>query len=163
MANGEVLMENAKIVFRNFAGKEGMYNREGDRNFCVLLDQDLAEKLHADGWNVKALKSREPDDPPQPYIQVTVSYKGRPPRVVMITSKGRNDLTEEEIEVLDWVDLVNVDLIFRPYAWQVRDASGIKAYLKSIYLTIYEDELELKYADLEDLNELPARAGKIDE
>ena len=36
-----VLMEGVRIIFRNFSGKEGQYNREGDRNFAVLLDEKL--------------------------------------------------------------------------------------------------------------------------
>lgn len=32
-----ILLEDVRIIFRNFAGREGMYNREGDRNFAVLL------------------------------------------------------------------------------------------------------------------------------
>jgi hypothetical protein len=32
-----VLMEGVRIIFRNFAGKEGQYNKEGDRNFGVIL------------------------------------------------------------------------------------------------------------------------------
>ena len=155
-----ILFEDARIVFRNFSGKEGKYNREGDRNFCVLLDPDLADRLAKDGWNVKALRAREEGDPDQPYLQVSVGFRNRPPKVVMITSKGRTTLTEDEIELLDWVDIKVVDLIVRPYDWEVSGKTGRKAYLKSIFITIDEDELDLKYADLE---ELPARNGKVDE
>lgn len=155
--NGQLLIEGAQIVFRNFAGKEGMYNAEGDRNFCVLLDDDLAGALIRDGWNVKHLKAREEGDVPQAYIQVSVKYRGRngntvrPPSIVMITSKGRSPLDEEMCEILDWVDIANVDLIIRPFEWSVNGKSGVKAYLKSIYITIQEDALALKYQDVPEI------------
>lgn len=145
-----VVMENVRIIFRNFAGREGMYNREGDRNFCVLLDNETAEAMERDGWNVKYLKPREDEEEEQPYLQVSVNFKGRPPRVVMITSRGRTTLHEDEVEILDWADIRMVDLIVRPYEWAVNGKTGIKAYLQSIFVTIDEDELELKYADVED-------------
>jgi hypothetical protein len=163
MSDGTLVMENARIIFRNFAGKEGQYNREGDRNFCVLLEPHVAEQMEKDGWNVKALRAREPGDPDQPYLQVSVSFKIRPPKIVMITSKGRTTLTEAECEVLDWVDVRIIDLIVRPYEWSVGGKSGVKAYLKSFFVTIEEDELELKYAEVPELDQLPARAGRVDE
>ena len=145
-----IVFEDARIVFRNFAGKEGMYNREGDRNFCLLLSEEEAEMMARDGWNIKALRAREEGDPDQPYIQVSVSFKGRPPRIVMITSRGRTNLGEDECELLDWADIKMADLIIRPYEWTVNGKSGIKAYLQSIFVTIHEDALELKYADIDD-------------
>lgn len=146
-----------RLLFRNFAGKEGQYNREGDRNFCVLLPPDLAAAMLNDGWNIKSLRSRSEDEPPQAYIQVAVSYKGRPPRVVIITTrrgeKVRTELFENEVEILDWVDIRSVDLIIRPYHWSVSGKTGVKAYLKSLFITIEEDPLELKYNDLPEANE----------
>jgi hypothetical protein len=147
-----VLMEGVRIIFRNFSGKEGQYNREGDRNFAVLLDDQVAEAMAADGWNVKWLKPREDDEgeKEQAYLSVSLNFsKGRPPRVVLVTSRGRTNLDERDIDLLDWADITNVDLIVRPYEWTVSDKSGIKAYLQSIYVTIEEDPLELKYADLD--------------
>ena len=149
----EVLMEGVRLVFRNFSGLEGQYNRAGDRNFSVILPDDVASQMEADGWNVKYLKARDEEDTPTPYLQVSVQFgKGRPPRVVMITSRGRTTLGEDEVELLDWAEIKHVDLIVRPYAWTVNENSGIKAYLKAIYATINEDELELKYADIEEIN-----------
>jgi len=146
-----VLMEGVRIIFRNFAGKEGKYNREGDRNFAVLLDDEVAEAMAADNWNVKWLNPRGEDEEetPQAYLPVSVSYKGRPPRVVMITSGGRTNLDETNIEMLDWATIVNVDLIVNPYEWLVNGKSGIKAYCQSLYVTIEEDELEKKYRELD--------------
>jgi hypothetical protein len=147
-----VMMEGVRIIFRNFAGKEGQYNREGDRNFAVLLDEHIAQQMAEDGWNVKVLKPREDDEegtPPQAYLPVSVNFKGRPPRIVLITSRGRTNLDEDTVESLDWVDILNVDLIVRPYEWSVNGKTGIKAYLQSIYVTIDEDPLEIKYSQLD--------------
>ena len=68
--------------------------------------------------------------------------------MVMITSKGRVELGEEECILLDWADIDKVDLIIRPYHWNVNGRTGVKAYLKSIFVVIHEDYLELKYADV---------------
>lgn len=153
MANEDtVLMEGVRIIFRNFSGKEGQYNREGDRNFAVLLDDTAAEAMTSDGWNVKWLKPREDDEEEtqQAYLPVSVNFeKGRPPRVVMITSRGRTNLDADGVELLDWADITNVDLIVRPYTWEVSGKTGVKAYLQSLYVTIEEDELERKYAELD--------------
>jgi hypothetical protein len=158
--DGMLVIEDARLIFRNFAGREGRYNREGDRNFCVLLDEKTAEDMERDGWNVKALRSREEGDPEQPYLQVSIGFKIRPPRLVLVTSKGRSILDEGMVELLDWVDIKTVDLTIRPYEWAVGGKTGIKAYLKTMYVTIHEDPLDLKYADLD---ELPARAGRVHE
>lgn len=157
--DGTLMMEDAQLIFRNFQGKEGKYNREGDRNFCVLLNPEIAEQMARDNWNIKVLNGREGEDD-QPYIQVSVGYKIRPPKVFMITTKGRTPLGEDEIELLDWVDIKTVDLIIRPYEWTVSGKSGIKAYLQTMYLTVEEDALDLKYADVE---ELPSSSGRVRE
>jgi hypothetical protein len=148
-----VLMEGVRIIFRNFAGKEGQYNKEGDRNFAVLLDNKVADLLATDGWNIKQLAPREDseDDEPQAYLPVSVKFEGyRPPRIVQVTSRGRTNLSEDEVEILDWVDITNVDLIVRPYSWSVSGKSGIKAYLQTMYVTIQEDALELKYGEMDE-------------
>lgn len=152
--DGTLLMEDANIVFRNFAGREGMYNAEGDRNFCVILEPEIAEQMAADGWNIKQLKEREEGVPGDFYIQVSLKYRGRdgrtlrPPLMVLLSSRGRVPLGEYECEVLDWVDIQKADLIIRPNSWSVNGKSGIKAYLKSLFITMDEDYLELKYNDV---------------
>lgn len=152
--DGTIVIENAHIFFLNFSGKEGMYNAEGDRNFCLELEPAMARDLERDGWNVKYTKVREDGDEPIPYIQVSIKYTGRngvkvrPPVLVLVTSKNRMPLGEDECEILDWVDIGNVDIIVRPYTWSVSGKTGVKAYLKAIYVTARENALESKYAHL---------------
>lgn len=138
-------LEDVTIAFRNFAGKEDTYNREGDRNFAILLEPKLAETLQAEGWNVKYLKEREEGDGRQAYMQVAVSYKSRPPKIGMVTSKGMTYLGEKEVELLDWVDIEIADVTLNPYEWVVNGKSGVKAYLQTLFVKIEEDYLQLKW------------------
>lgn len=143
----QITIEGAEIIFRNFEGKEGPYNAKGTRNFAIILSPDQADAMIRDGWNVKHTNPQEEGDIPVPYLPVAVNFANRPPRIVTITSTGtRTNLTEDTVEVLDWADILNVDLIINPFAWEVNGKSGIKAYLKSLYVTIQEDELERKYS-----------------
>lgn len=152
-----ITLEGVKITFRNFSGAEGQYNRKGDRNFAVFLDHETADRMAADGWNVKTLKPREEEEEPQPYIQVKVNYKGRPPKIVMLTSRGKTPLGEDMVNLLDWAEIEKSDLIIRPYDWELNGKTGRAAYLQSLFVTIREDELDLKYADVPDsaANSLP--------
>jgi hypothetical protein len=146
--NKQVIIEGARIIFRNFEGKEAQYNRAGDRNFAIVLPEDTAEQLLQDGWNVKFLEAREEGDTITPYISVAVNFKNRPPRVVMISGDVRTNMDTENIALLDYADIQNVDCIFVAYEYNVNGKSGIKAYLKSLYVTVEEDELERKYAEI---------------
>ena len=148
--NDEVLIENADVMFRNFAGNEGTFNAEGDRNFCVMLDKhpEALEHMQRNGWNIKTLKAKEDGDEPRPYIQVKVEYrKGRPPRCVLLSGRNRTELGADEVAILDVAELQNVDLLITGYHWNVGDNSGVKAYLKSGYFTIVQDPLVAKYEE----------------
>lgn len=150
------LVEDAQIIFRNFSGKESQYNREGDRNFAVILDPDLARQMEQDGWNVRYLQPRESDEGDieelTPYISVAVSFKNRPPRIVLLTDGSRTQLSEDMVETLDWADIRSADLIARGYEWAVGGKAGTKAYLQSLFVTIEQDALEKKYSQYTDQN-----------
>lgn len=150
MINTNIRIENAKIRFRNFSGKEGRFNPAGRRNFCVFLDDSSAAELADEGWNVKWLQPRTEEDEPQAYLQVAVSYANVPPKVWLVTSKQKTLLDEDSINALDWAELESVDLVIRPYNYEVNGKSGVKAYLKTMYAKIVEDEFADKYEDVPD-------------
>lgn len=148
-----LIINGGKIILRNFSGKPGDYNPEGRRNFCVeIADERLAETLKQDGWNIRRLNNKTNPEDYKNILQVTVNFGYKPPKIILISSHGKNVLPEKEVNMLDWAEIKNADLIITPYVWNER--GNIKAYLKALYVTIEENEdeieLEKKYYDLPD-------------
>jgi hypothetical protein len=148
MLDDKLVLEDVKLIFRNFSGTQTQYNPEGKRNFCVLLDPDNAEKLKGEGWNIRWLEGRMEGEEPQAYMQVAVSFDNYPPQIMLVTKKQQTHLNEDTVTSLDWAEIKYVDLILRPYNWEVNGKKGIKAYLKSMYVTIEEDAFAEKYANM---------------
>lgn len=145
MVQDVITIENAKLIFRNFSGKESKFNAAGSRNFCVVLDSDLAERLAADGWNIRVLEPRDPDEGPTPYMQVSVKFGNIPPRIVTVANGVRTELNENTVGGLDFADIISCDLVIRPYNWEVNGNTGVKAYVKSMYVNLEVDPFEEKY------------------
>lgn len=156
MANPRVTenikIEDAHILFRNFSGRESKYNRAGQRNFCVYIDDPVdAQHFIDEGWNVRVRPPRENGEEPRPYIQVAVSFNKIPPTIYMLTKRKKVKLDEESIDTLDFAEIRHIDLTIRPYNWIIQEGtknekSGVKAYLRSMYVVIDEDEFAEKYA-----------------
>ena len=153
--NIEFMIEDARLIYLNFEGRGDKFNREGDRNFSVVLDPETANKMLEDGWNVKSREPRDEGDEPFYYIQVTVSFKAKPPQIFTVTeiTKVRTQLTESMVATLDYADIASVDLICNSYDWEVNGKSGTKAYLKKMFVTLRQDALDLKYATNSEMQE----------
>lgn len=148
-----IAFENAQLLpglYRNFTGRETRFSQEGERSFCMILGPADAEAMRADGWNIKMTKGDPSRDlEPIPYLNVKVSFQYRPPRIVLVTSTGKSDLDEASCKLLDWAEIKHVDLVVNPSRWENANGSGIKAYLRSIYVEIEElDPFERKYMDI---------------
>lgn len=133
---GILQIDDARIIYRNFSGLGSKFNREGDRNFAVIIsNQEIADALIAEGWNVKIRPPREEGDEPFMYLPVKVKFNDRGPIVYLKTGKAMNKLDEESIDCLDHVDILSVDMDIRPYDWEVNGKVGRSAYLQSICVT----------------------------
>lgn len=151
----KLTLMDVRLLFRNFEGKEGMYNKEGDRFFHVALDEELGLELEAEGWNVKWLNSRD-DEPPLGHIQCALNFHPdrRPPKVVLITSRGKKQLDLETLMLADMVDIESADVLIGASHWEnpnIGKGKGIKAYANEVFITVRESELDLKYADVPEI------------
>lgn len=141
------MVEDARLIWKNFTGAPTPFKPDGGvRTFNVVLDKETANTMVADGWNVKCKLPDEEDAEEFCFIEVTVGYKVRPPKIVCITETSRTNLTEDTVGTLDWADIRKCDLIAHAYNWSMPSGkTGKKAYLKSMFVTIEEDLLERKY------------------
>lgn len=150
MANDTVI-EDARLLFLNFSGREDAFNDAGKRTFCVVLPPDIAQVMEADGWNVKYLAAREEGEEDTAYLPVEAKYNKYPPKITIITSSGPKLLTEDTVAMLDSQDFKTVDIIVNPYTWSAPGGKGgIKAYLKVMYAVLEEDVLTKKYGGYDD-------------
>lgn len=152
----KLVISDARIMFRNFEGRKTDYNREGNRNFCVIIDDsEFAQRLSNEGWNVKILAARDENEEPRYYIPVAVSYKIRAPRILMHTRRNTTPLDEESVRSLDYAEIQNCDITINPSRWEVNGKTGIKAYLDTLHVVLEEDYFSSKYAEEEYPGELP--------
>ena len=147
---GILQIDDARIIYRNFAGAGSKYNREGDRNFAVIIpEKEMADALIAEGWNVKIKPPRDEDDDPFMFLPIKVKFNDRGPNAYLQTGARMNRLDEESIACLDDVDIISVDMDVRPYDWEVNGKAGRTAYLQSIKVVQEIDRFAARYAEEE--------------
>ena len=155
--NGKVLIDNARITWRNFSGRKDDYNRTGEREFHVIVDDpDIADALMERGCNMRIRQSDDPNEPPRMSFKVKVSYRFGEPAVYLQTGSNMRTLTESNIGILDGVDIENVDLdIYFGKEWTVNGKTGRTAYLDKIKVVQEEDRFRSRFAEEEYPGERP--------
>ena len=148
---GILQIDDAHIIYRNFSGTPSKYNREGDRNFAIVIpDESIADELIEWGWNVRIKPPREDGDAPFMYLPVKIKFTDRGPNAYLKSGDRMNKLDEESIGLLDNVDIIGVDLDIRPYDWEVNGKNGRTAYLQSIHVTQNVDRFAARYTSNDD-------------
>jgi hypothetical protein len=126
-------IEDARIIYRNFEGVASKFNREGDRNFAVIIPNDeIKDQLIEAGWTVKIKPPRDEDDTPFMFMPVKIKFNNRGPAAYLRSGDTVTRLNEETIGMLDEIDIQSVDMDLRPYDWEVNDKTGRTAYLQAI-------------------------------
>lgn len=151
---GNILeIEDARIIYRNFEGVASKYNREGDRNFAVIIpNDDICQELVELGWNVKIKPPREDveDDTPFMFLPVKVKFNNRGPAAYLESGGQVTRLNEDTIGMLDEIDIASVSMDIRPYDWEVNGKQGRSAYLQAINVVQNIDRFGAMYAKKED-------------
>ena len=145
---GILQIDDARIIFKNFEGRGDKFNREGDRNFSLLIeDENTANALIKEGWNVKIKPGREEGDDPFMRLPVKVKFTDYGPNVYLVTGNRRNELDEESIGCLDNIEIESVDMDIRPYDWEVNGRTGRTAYLQSMEVVQRIDRFAARYSE----------------
>ena len=143
---GILQIEDARIIYRNFAGIGSKYNRDGDRNFAVIIpNQEIADELIADGWAVKIKPPRDEDESPFMYLPVKVKFNNRGPAAYVKSGNSVQRLNQDTIGMLDEIDIQSVDMDLRAYDWEVNGKTGRSAYLQAINVIQNIDRFGAQY------------------
>lgn len=147
-----IISENiAHIEYPNFGGAPTKYNpRGGTRTFDLVFDNlELADKLAEEGWNIKFREYDSGTRRAKLNVKVALNVPKYPVNLLMLSSEGKNRITDKNIEILDQATFQDIDLIIRPREWNDDDGSvKIKAYLQTMFVVLYEDELVKKFNSL---------------
>lgn len=94
-------INDARIIYRNLRGEGSKFNREGDRNFAVVIpNQELADELIDRGWNVKIKEPRDEGEEPFRYLPVKVKFNDRGPQVYLVSGNAHRELSEDMQKVV---------------------------------------------------------------
>lgn len=143
---GYLEINDARILWPNFAGRGDRFNKQGDRNFNLLIpDQEIADALLNDtndlgkGWNVKIKPAHEDGEAPFMFMKVNVKFNNRGPNIYLVTGNPGDPrakqvpLNEDTVGMLDEIDIISCDMDIRPYDGEMANGMPFRtAYLSAM-------------------------------
>ena len=137
---GYLEINEARILWPNFEGRGDRFNKQGDRNFnLVIPDQEIANALLNDtneygkGWNVKIKPPREEGDAPFMFMKVNVKFNNRGPNIYLVSGNKQIALNEDTVGMLDEIDIISCDMDIRPYDGETAGGQAFRsAYLSAM-------------------------------
>lgn len=163
LINGNLNVENAAMIYKNFTGKPTFVNPQGGkRTFSLALNKDFGQRLSDMGWNVKVKEVRDQLEEGEKtktvswqdyettystvfdhaliYTEIVVNEDSEyPPKIYKVSEfngeKTMALIPPEQWYRLDESELINVDVAIHPYTHgrSVMNPNAKKGYLKSMY------------------------------
>lgn len=177
LINGNLNVEQAGMIYKNFSGKPTKVNPAGGkRTFSLVLTKEYAERLDAQGWNIKVKEIRDQlqdgemtrtvswsdyvnnyqteFDHALIYTEIVVNENSEyPPRIYKVSEfNGEKTMAlvpPEQWFRMDESELMNVDVVIHPYTHgrSIANPDAKKGYLKSMYaMAVPVNDFGGKYA-----------------
>lgn len=177
LINGNLNVEQAGMIYKNFSGKPTKVNPAGGkRTFSLVLTKEYAERLDAQGWNIKVKEIRDQlqdgemtrtvswgdyinnyqteFDHALIYTEIVVNENSEyPPRIYKVSEfNGEKTMAlvpPEQWFRMDESELMNVDIVIHPYTHgrSIANPDAKKGYLKSMYaMAVPVNDFGGKYA-----------------
>lgn len=163
LINGNLNVENAAMIYKNFSGKPTRVNPQGGkRTFSLALNKEYAERLSDMGWNVKVKEVRDQLEEGETtrtvgwddyvanyatefdhaliYTEIVVNENSEYPPKIYKVSEFNGEKTMALVPPEQWYrmdesELMNVDVSIHPYTHgrSLANPDAKKGYLKSMY------------------------------
>lgn len=142
--NDILQIDDARIIYRNFRGERDTYNRDGRREFDLIIpDEEIKDLLVDLGFNVKIKPAREEGEAPFMHLHVKV---GKYANAYLTSGDNMQKLNEETMGLLDTVEIASVNLDIESNDWTMPNGtSGRTAWLRSINVFQKIDRFGIEY------------------
>lgn len=134
-------IDDCRIMWRNFSGLEGRFpDPIRGRGFAVIIpNQELADALTENGWDVIVRPARDEDEDPLYLLKVKFNYlhEGLKPTAYLKSGRNMKALDEDTIGILDRASIMSVNADIRRSEYIDKHTGELKKtnYLKHIKVT----------------------------